>query len=123
MTSTVVDRFLNHSHKTTISQLFTVAATSGDPVLLTDQLVVSITGVATAIAGVVERHPVLTTDGVAPDPASPNWAPADAVAISGNPSTGMVPLSYFEPGLAWWRFRSTSKTGASVTVAISGTGV
>lgn len=117
--ATIVNRDLNPAHVVSSSQLFTATA-SGDACLFSKELAVQITGVATAITAIVERHPYLNS--VAPDPASPNWAPADANAISGDPATGMVPTSYFEPGFGWWRVRVTVLTGASATVSMTGTG-
>lgn len=89
------------------------SASSTDAVELSDSLVVQITGAATSVTFVVERstkNPALFT---------PNWAPAKD-PISGNPSTGMIPEGFYEPGVAWWRVRITAMTGTTVKVCIAG---
>lgn len=93
-------------------------ATTGvtDWICLTGQVVVQITGTATAISVRVERS------SLCPDSESgPNPAPADGpgIEISGNASTGIAPVVYVEPAVGWWRLVVTSIAG-SANLSISG---
>jgi hypothetical protein len=76
-------------------------------------------GVATAVTAQVQRS-VRNPSG-ADNAGGPAWAPVD-VAVSGNAATGIVPVKYSEPGMAWWRVSVTALTGASVGVSLTGKG-
>jgi hypothetical protein len=88
-----------------------------DWVKLYGELVVQLTGAATVVSAQVERSVVDPgEDGSTADP-----APAGD-AITGNPSTGIQPAAYLEPGVGWWRVKVTALTGTPLRVAISGKG-
>lgn len=75
-----------------------------------------LSGVATAIAGILECSAVDPGE----DGSTGVWAPV-AAAISGDPSDGSMTLTlYYEPATAWYRWRNTSISGASVNVSIRG---
>lgn len=93
----------------------TAAPTSTPPVRLAGQVAVQITGTATAITAAIERSVV----DPGADGSTGAWAPARA-PITGNPSTGIEVLAFYEPGVAWWRVRVTAMTGAAAAVALSG---
>lgn len=95
------------------TQTLTSPTSATDALLFKGAVAIQITGPATAVTVVVERS--------TSDPASgANWAPADADAVTGNPSTGVPVQAYLEPAAAWWRVRLTAMTGASVTISLSG---
>ena len=77
-------------------------------------LSVQVTGVATAITGTVQRS---TRD---PAGGAPNIAVV--APLTGNPSTGIAPEFFNEPGIAWWRVDVSALSGAGATVAITGAG-
>lgn len=82
-----------------------------DPLRCTGEVVVQLTGSATAVTAIVERS--------FRDPnSSPNWAPAGDI-ISGNPSAGLNVKRYAEPTRGWWRVRVIAITGANVLVHVS----
>jgi hypothetical protein len=103
----------------TLTEKITAVGKTGFAVFR-DGVVLQASGVATAVTMVLERHPVLP-DNATPSAASINWAPAD-VAITGNPSTGLVPTLYQGRGEAWLRVNVTALTGASVDVHLAGEG-
>lgn len=78
-------------------------------------IAVQCTGTATAISFVVERTMVDPTKN-----SSALWAPVDASSISGDPATGFPPVIYNEPGVAWWRARILTMTGAQVYISLTG---
>lgn len=81
--------------------------------LVAGKLAVQITGTASAVTAVVERSTF--------DPGeTANTVVVDNEPITGNPSTGIFPVVYEEPGAAWWRVRLTALTGGMVNVSISG---
>lgn len=84
-----------------------------DPVRLSGDIVVQLSGTATNITAVFERNPQ--------DPAqAPNgWAPAETEAFSGNLSLGIPARRYQDPISAFYRLRVTALSGGNVTVAIS----
>ncbi len=88
----------------------------GTPIrLIGTDVVVQLDGPATAVTCTVQRS--------MKDPAGPtgaSWAPVDT--ISGNPSTGIVPSIYSEPGCAWWRLNITALTGSLVNASVAGKG-
>lgn len=77
-------------------------------------IVIQLSGTATSFTAIVERA---TND---PAGGSPNWAPADSSALSGNASTGIAPVRYDEPVRGWWRVRVTVLTGGNLTVYVAG---
>lgn len=98
----------------TLDQVVTAAGET-DWVKLSGKVALQITGPATAISVQVERS---TRD---PAGGQPNTAPAGEL-ITGNPAVGLQPRAYEEPGVAWWRARCVSLTGASAVIAINGVG-
>lgn len=84
-----------------------------DPVKLSGEVAVQLTGVATAIAIQMNRSTV--------DPllGTPNWAPVGP-QITGNPGVNIQVQGYFEPAAAWWCADLISITGASVDIDVSG---
>lgn len=103
--STLGARMLEHS--------FTAVGAT-DWVKLTGEIAVQITGAATAITAKVQRS---TRD---PDD-TPNTANVGE-DITGNPSTGIDPVGFTEPGAAWWRVDVTALTGSPAEVSLSGGG-
>lgn len=88
-----------------------------DWIKLAGELVVQITGDATAVTATVQRSAVdPSADGSTADP-----APAGD-DITGDPSSGIQPIAYLEPGVAWWRVNVTALTGDHLRIAISGKG-
>lgn len=85
------------------------AFTDAGKTRLRGQIAIQLMGPATAVAGVIER----STDRV-------QWAPIDTSGLSGNPTTGINVAYVIEPAAAYYRWRNTSMTGASVAVSISG---
>lgn len=100
-----------------------VLANNGDkstPILIGERLVVQLSGLATAVNLVMERHPANSV--TVPATGSAHWKQSGN-AIVGDPSAATFePLEYSEPGIGWWRARLVTKTGASVTVNVSGRG-
>lgn len=109
--------FRNRAGVRTISQIETLTeAGSTDWIALSGQLAVQITGAASNLTYVVERS---VTDPESDLGAHP--APADDAPLKGDPTLGMSPQGYFEPGTAWWRVTVNSFDGGPILVAISGT--
>lgn len=82
------------------------------PLRVFDEVVVQISGNATALVCQVQRS---TRDpGV-----GANWAPAGA-PITGNPAAGIQIRRYMEPTRGWWRVNIISISGGSVGVVLSG---
>jgi hypothetical protein len=84
-------------------------------ICMSGQIGVQITGQATSITAVVERS---SLDPLSSDGANPT--PADGVTLTGDPSSGLIPTGYYEPGTAWWRVRVSSLSGGVVTISLSG---
>jgi len=97
------------------NRAITAIGQSTDWVEFVHSLAIQVTGPATAVTLVVERSTIK------PDAngAGGNPAPVGSV-ITGNPSTGLEPQLYEEPGRGWWRARCTAITGASVLVDLTG---
>lgn len=77
-------------------------------------IVIQLSGTATSFTAIVERA---TND---PASASANWAPADSNPLSGNASTGIVPVRFDEPVRGWWRLRVTAISGGNLIAYIAG---
>lgn len=84
-----------------------------DWVCLTGDVALQVTGAATAVTVQLQRSTKDPT--VAANPVT-----VDEV-VTGNPSTGIKPVAYLEPGVAWWRGKVTALIGASVQISICGT--
>lgn len=96
-------------------QTFTEAGVT-DWILLSNYIAVSVSGSATAVSLMVERS---VTDPKGQIGAKPVFA--DDAPIQGNPSQGISPVAYMEPGSAWWRVRVVNVAGGDAFVSISGT--
>jgi hypothetical protein len=92
---------------------FTVAGYTDWMPIVGPSFLIEVTGTATAIAINAFRSAIDPTGGAL-------GVPADSNQIAGNPSTGMSPTEYSEPGLGWWRFQVVSMTGAAAQLAVSG---
>lgn len=90
------------------------AAGATDAVRLQGDVVVQISGTATAITANVERA---SRD---PNGAEVNWAPAEGEAFSGDLSAGISPRAYFEPATGFWRLNISALTGGTCKVSIIG---
>lgn len=84
---------------------------------LTGELAVQVTGDASAITLLVERSTRQPTRTV-----QPNTVPAGE-PITGDPSAGIQPRAYIEPGVGWWRVRCVEISGGAAVVAINGIGI
>lgn len=110
-------KFRNSTGVRTISQINMLdEAGSTDWIALSGQLAVQITGAASNLVYVVERSATDPNGDLGAHP-----APADAAPLKGDPTLGMSPQGYFEPGTAWWRVNVSSFDGGPILVAISGT--
>jgi len=82
------------------------------------QIAVQIDGDATSVTATVLRA------GINPyqNPNTTTGAPADSSGITGDPSTGIPPNLYTEPGVGWWAVDVTALSGGSINVTMSGIG-
>lgn len=87
-----------------------------DWILLSNYIAVSVSGSATSVSIMVERSVTEPTGKIGATPVA-----ADDAPIQGNPSQGMSPVAYMEPGAAWWRIRVLDLAGGNVFVSLSGT--
>ena len=88
-------------------------------------VVIALSGSATAVVAVVERSCVNPFARVAGSlvPQGPITTPADSDGFSGNLSAGIPANIYTESGVGWWRVRVSSVTGGDCTASLSGLGV
>mgnify|MGYP000039955376 FL=1 len=87
---------------------------STDPVRLARDIVVQLSGTATAVDAVLERS-------FADPTAANSWAPAEDEHFTGDLSAALVAArGYFEPIQAYYRVRVISLTGGNCTVSIVG---
>lgn len=77
-----------------------------------------VSGSASAVVAVVQRSDV----NPGADGALAQAAPADATGFTGNPTTGIAPNIYTEPGVGWWRINVTTVTAGTVRASLSGIG-
>jgi hypothetical protein len=87
---------------------------STDAIRLQGDVVVQLSGTATAIEAWVEHA---TRD---PASAEANWAPAEDDAFLGDLSAGIAPRPYIEPATGFWRVRVVSISGGNCKVSIVG---
>lgn len=100
---------------TSITTTQQTAAFNSKPLLLSaGNVLVSISGTATSITAQVQR-----CDNDPNGPLGANWVPVDS-GTTGNPSTGMQPTLYIEPGLGQWRIAASAVSGGYVNCTISG---
>lgn len=85
-----------------------------DFVRVQGDVVVQISGTATAITAKVERA---SRD---PNSGEVNWAPAETETFSGDLSAGIPPRAYFEPATGFWRLNISALTGGNCKVSIIG---
>lgn len=94
----------------TVTHLFDSTGQT-DWVKISGSLAVQFSGAGTSITYKVERSTV--------DPAGTANTVLMAASATVNPSTGVVPLFYTEPGVAWYRVNVTAITGV-VLISING---
>lgn len=98
------------------SELFEILSDAGqtEEVRLQGDVIVQLSGSATAITAIVEHA---TRD---PGTSEANWAPASDEPFTGNLSAGMAPRPYVEPATGWWRVRIASISGGDCKISIIG---
>lgn len=83
------------------------------------EIILQVDGAATAVTVVLDR---MTCNPDATGLAEQSYAPVTDTNTTGNPATGIQSRVFMETGIAWWRPRVTSLTGAPVFVSLSGRG-
>lgn len=110
MATTKITRTKQDGRRTVIATETFTGAGETDWVMMAGNISVMLTGAGTAVSATLERS--VHTDPV-------DEAPMGA-AITGNPSTGINVANYEEVGVAWFRVKVSSLTGADVTVVMTG---